>query len=76
MFLILLLVVAVAGFNIVSGQTVLVNDKRGDIAILRTMGADTRLITGVFLWQGIAIATLGVVVGVALGVLGRTMLAA
>ncbi len=69
MFLILLLVVAVAGFNIVSGQTVLVNDKRGDIAILRTMGANTRLITGVFLWQGIIIATLGIALGVALGVL-------
>ncbi len=69
MFLILLLVVAVAGFNIVSGQTVLVNDKRGDIAILRTMGADTALVTGVFLWQGIAIATLGIALGILLGVL-------
>ena len=69
MFLILLLVVAVAGFNIISGQTVLVNDKRADIAILRTMGADTRLITGVFLWQGVAVATLGIAVGIMLGVL-------
>ena len=69
MFLILLLVVAVAGFNIVSGQTVLVNDKRGDIAILRTMGADGRLVARVFLWQGIGTASLGIVVGVVLGAL-------
>ena len=69
MFLILLLVVAVAGFNIVSGQTVLVNDKRGDIAILRTMGADSRLVAGVFLWQGMGTASLGIVVGVLAGAL-------
>ena len=69
MFLILLLVVAVAGFNIVSGQTVLVNDKRGDIAILRTMGADGRLIARVFLWQGIGTASLGIAVGLVLGAL-------
>ncbi len=69
MFLILLLVVAVAGFNIVSGQTVLVNDKRADIAILRTMGADGGLVTRIFLLQGIGIASLGIVVGLVLGAL-------
>ena len=69
MFLILLLVVAVAGFNIVSGQTVLVNDKRADIAILRTMGANEGLVARIFLWQGMATATLGIVIGVALGAL-------
>ena len=69
MFLLLLLVVAVAGFNIVSGQTVLVNDKRGDIAILRTMGADGRLIARVFLWQGVGIASVGIAAGIALGAL-------
>ena len=69
MFVLLLLVVAVAGFNIVSGQSVLVNDKRGDIAILRTMGADGRLIARVFLWQGIGIASAGIAAGVVLGAL-------
>lgn len=69
MFLLLLLVVAVAGFNIVSGQTVLVNDKRADIAILRTMGADGRLLVRVFLWQGVVVASVGIVIGLVLGVL-------
>ena len=69
MFILLLLVVAVAGFNIVSGQTVLANDKRADIAILRTMGADSGFVARVFLWQGIGAASLGILVGLALGVL-------
>ncbi len=69
MFLLLLLVVAVAGFNIVSGQTVLVADKRSDIAILRTMGADARFLNRVFLWQGVAVASLGIAIGLASGVL-------
>ena len=69
MFLLLLLVVAVAGFNIVSGQTVLVSDKRGDIAILRTMGADGRFIARVFLLQGVGIATVGIAAGIFLGTL-------
>ena len=69
MFLLLLLVVAVAGFNIVSGQTVLVSDKRGDIAILRTMGADGRFIARVFLLQAVAIASVGIAAGIALGAL-------
>lgn len=67
MFLILLLVVAVAGFNIVSGQTVLVSNKRADIAILRTLGASGRLVARVFLLQGIGTATLGIAVGLVLG---------
>lgn len=69
MFLLLLLVVAVAGFNIVSGQTVLVSDKRGDIAILRTMGADGRFIVRVFLLQGVTIASVGIAAGILLGAL-------
>ena len=69
MFLLLLLVVAVAGFNIVSGQTVLVSDKRGDIAILRTMGADGRFIVRVFLLQGVGIASIGIAAGIFLGAL-------
>ncbi|MDP6472903.1 MAG: FtsX-like permease family protein [Pseudomonadales bacterium] len=69
MFLILLLVVAVAGFNIVSGQTMMVHDKRADIAILRTMGASNRTIRLLFLWQGVTIATLAIATGLAAGVL-------
>lgn len=69
MFLLLLLVVALAGFNIVSGQTVLVSDKRGDIAILRTMGAGGHFIVRVFLLQGIGVASAGVAAGLLLGTL-------
>lgn len=69
MFLILLLVVAVAGFNIVSGQSMLADDKRAEIAILRSMGAGDGLVLRVFLLQGVAIATAGILVGLVLGAL-------
>lgn len=69
MFLILLMVVAVAAFNIVSGQMMVVTDKRADIAILRTMGAERRTIQRTFLIQGVLISGAGIVVGLALGVL-------
>lgn len=69
MFLILLLVVAVAAFNIVSTLVMVVKDKRADIAILRTIGASPRGILTVFMTQGTAIGFIGTVAGVALGVL-------
>lgn len=69
MFVFLALVIAIAAFNMVSGQTMLVNDKRGDIAMLETMGAPTRFLVQVFLVQGFAIAVVGVAVGLAAGVL-------
>ena len=69
MFLILLLVVAVAAFNIVSTLVMVVKDKRVDIAILRTMGASPRGILTVFMTQGTAIGLIGTATGVALGVL-------
>ena len=68
MFVSLALVVAIAAFNIVSGQTMLVNDKRGDIAMLATMGASRRLLVGVFFLQGFSVAVLGVMVGLAVGI--------
>lgn len=68
MFLILLMVVAVAAFNIVSGQMMVVTDKRADIAILRTMGAEGRTILQTFLLQGVLISGAGIVVGLLLGV--------
>jgi lipoprotein-releasing system permease protein len=67
-FLILLMVVAVAAFNIVSGQTMAVTDKRSDIAILRTMGARDGTVLRVFLLQGAIISTIGIAVGLAAGV--------
>jgi lipoprotein-releasing system permease protein len=69
MFLILLLVVAVAAFNIVSTLVMVVKDKRTDIAILRTIGASPRGILTVFMTQGTAIGFIGTIAGVALGVL-------
>lgn len=69
MALILLLIVAVAAFNIVAMLVMVVTDKRTDIAILRTFGAGPRTVAGVFLTQGLVIGWLGVAAGVALGVL-------
>lgn len=69
MFLVLLLVVAVATFNIVSGQLMVVAEKQGDIAILRTMGARAAVIRRAFTLQGLIIASLGIFAGLGLGVL-------
>jgi lipoprotein-releasing system permease protein len=69
MALILLLVVAVAAFNIVAMLVMVVSDKRTDIAILRTLGASPRSLAAVFVSQGLVIGWLGVLAGVVLGVL-------
>jgi lipoprotein-releasing system permease protein len=68
MFLILLMVVAVAAFNIVAGQSMAVTDKQADIAILRTMGAHTGTILRIFLLQGLVISSVGIAAGLILGV--------
>jgi lipoprotein-releasing system permease protein len=67
MSLILLLIVAVAAFNIVAMLVMVVTDKRTDIAILRTFGAAPRRVMGIFITQGLVIGWLGVAVGVGLG---------
>jgi lipoprotein-releasing system permease protein len=67
MSLILLLIVAVAAFNLVAMLVMVVTDKRTDIAILRTFGASPRRVLGVFLTQGLVIGWLGVALGVILG---------
>lgn len=69
MFALLGLIVAIAAFNIVSGQAMLVNDKRGDVALLTTLGAPRGFLVGVFFLQGFGVAFLGVAVGLAAGVL-------
>lgn len=74
MFVILLMVVAVAAFNIVSTLVMVVREKRGEIAILRTLGASPRSIVGIFMAQGTLIGVVGTLVGVALGVLVATNL--
>ena len=68
MFLILTLIILVAALNTVSGLIMLVKDKTGDIAILRTMGATKGAVMRVFFIAGSAIGVTGTFVGVALGV--------
>jgi lipoprotein-releasing system permease protein len=68
MGLILMLIVAVAVFNIVATLVMVVNDKRTDIAILRTLGMSPRGVLAVFMTQGVLIGWIGTVIGVALGV--------
>jgi len=69
MFIILLLIVAVAAFNIVSTLVMVVTDKQSDIAILRTLGASPRGIMKIFIVQGALIGVFGTLVGVIGGVL-------
>ncbi len=66
--LMLFIIVAVAAFNIVSILTMMVMDKRSDIAVLRTMGASAGQVLGLFLVQGLAIGVFGVILGVLVGV--------
>ena len=68
MFLILTLIILVAALNIISGLIMLVKDKGGDIAILRTMGATQGAVMRVFFIAGAAIGTIGTVSGVLIGV--------
>jgi lipoprotein-releasing system permease protein len=67
MSLILLLIVAVAAFNIVAMLVMVVTDKRTDIAIVRTFGASPARVMGIFITQGLVIGWLGVLLGVASG---------
>ena len=67
LFLILVLIVAVAAFNLVSMLMMSVVDKRGDIAILRTLGAAPRSIMAVFMVQGAMVGFMGTGLGLALG---------
>jgi lipoprotein-releasing system permease protein len=68
MFIILLLIVAVAAFNIVSTLVMAVQDKQADIAILRTLGASPGSIMGIFVIQGALIGFIGLAIGVLCGV--------
>ena len=69
LFVILLMVVAVAAFNIVSTLVMVVKDKQSDIAILRTVGARPSSILKIFVTQGSIVGFVGTLAGVALGVL-------
>ena len=68
-FLILTFVLVIAIFNIIGSLTMLVIDKRKDIAILSSLGANSRLIRGIFFTEGMMIAMIGCVAGLAAGYL-------
>jgi lipoprotein-releasing system permease protein len=67
--LLLLLIVAVAAFNIIATLIMVVADKGADIAILRTLGATPRQIMGIFMVQGTVIGSVGTLIGAVLGIL-------
>jgi lipoprotein-releasing system permease protein len=67
MALIMMLIVAVAAFNIVAALVMVVNEKRNDIAILRTLGLPPGSVVAIFLTQGVLIGWFGSFLGVALG---------
>jgi len=69
MFIILLLIVAVAAFNIVSTLVMVVTDKRGDIAILKTQGLTPMAVMGIFIVLGAIIGLVGTALGTVSGVL-------
>jgi len=69
MFLLLVLIIGVATFNLLSSLVMVVTDKQADIAILRTLGMRPGAIMRVFMVQGCVIGTLGVVLGVVGGVM-------
>ena len=69
MFIILLLIVAVAAFNIVSTLIMVVSDKEADVAILRTLGISPLSVMGIFVVQGVMIGITGTLIGTGVGVL-------
>jgi lipoprotein-releasing system permease protein len=75
MFLLLSLLVGVAAFNLVSALIMVVNQRRGDVAVLRTLGANTRTIVQAFLVLGCAIGVVGVGLGLLLGSGGALLVA-
>lgn len=69
LLIVLLLVIAIAAFNIVSTLMLVIDDKQGDIAILRTMGGRAQQIMRIFMTQGAVIGIIGTIWGVGLGIL-------
>ena len=67
MFLILTLIILVAAFNVISSMIMLVNDKKKNIALLRTLGMTKAQIMRIFLICGSAIGFLGTFIGLAIG---------
>jgi lipoprotein-releasing system permease protein len=68
-YMILIFVLIIAIFNIIGSLTMLVIDKRKDIAILTSLGAGKRLIQGIFFFEGMMISFVGCITGIVLGLL-------
>lgn len=68
MFFTLIMILAIAVFNLVSTLVMIVTDKRADIGVLRALGASARKIMAIFVCQGAIIGFIGTLVGVAAGV--------
>lgn len=66
-YMILVLILVIASFNIVGSLTMLILDKKEDISILRSMGADKKTIRNIFLFEGWLISLLGAVLGTLAG---------
>lgn len=69
-FIVLLLLILVASFSIISTLVMVVMEKGKDIAVLKSMGAQDRTVLRIFLFQGMLIGVIGVVLGTVLGVAG------
>ena len=76
MFVILSLIIVVAAFQIVSALVAMVRSKRGDIAVLRTLGAEPGSVLRIFLIQGLLVGVTGTAVGVMLGIAGSVNITA
>ncbi|SNV87648.1 lipoprotein-releasing ABC transporter permease subunit LolE [Haemophilus pittmaniae] len=69
MYIAMVLVIGVACFNIVSTLIMAVKDKQGDIAIMRTLGANNSFIKRIFIWYGLLAGMKGCLIGIVLGVI-------
>ena len=67
-YLILIFILIIASFNIVGSLTMLIIDKKEDISILQSMGADKVLIRNIFLFEGWSVSLLGAVIGTFIGI--------
>jgi lipoprotein-releasing system permease protein len=67
--LLLSVIIAVAAFNIVASLVLMVSDKRKDIAVIRTLGATSGTVMKIFVIQGLAVGSLGILAGTLLGCL-------
>jgi lipoprotein-releasing system permease protein len=71
----LMIIIAVAAFNIVSSLVLMVADKRSDIAVLRTMGVSARQVMAIFIVQGSAVGFIGTFIGTVIGCIVASTLA-